>query len=288
MSRFAELKRRNVFRVAAAYLVLSWLLLQVGDVLFEALEVPGWGIKLVLGLLALGFVPVLVFSWAYEITPEGLKKESEVDRSRSITPATGRKLDLVTIALVVLAVGFAVLDRLVIGRDAPATLPAPTTEPQLEPSVAAAEGDNRRSIAVLPFSSFSDDPENAFFASGVHEDILVHLAKIHGLRVISRSSVERYAEARPAIPEIARALRVRHIREGSVRRAGGRVRVSAQLIDATADEHVWAENFDRDLDDVFAIQSEIARHIRRRLEGDLERRRATADFGTPDDQHRGL
>jgi TolB-like protein len=272
MSLFNELKRRNVFRVVGAYIVLSWLLLQIGDVVFGFIEVPDWAGKLLLVFIALGFIPAIVFSWAYELTPEGIKKESEITRTDSVTPDTGRKLNLITIGMIVFAVGFAIVDRVVLrspSTDNGISVESPASEPISAGNSALTPSPDRKSIAVLPFDSFSEDPADAYFASGVQEDILTHLARIADLRVISRSSVEQYSENRPAVSVIAEALNVGHILEGSVRRAGNKVRVTAQLIDARTDEHLWADNFDRDLTDVFAIQTEIAKAIAAAMKASL-------------------
>ena len=288
MSLFVELKRRNVFRVAAAYAVLSWLLLQVGDVLFESLELPNTWNKGLIAVLLLGIIPTVFFSWVYELTPEGIKKESEVDRSESITHHTGRKLDIAVIVLAVVAIGLFGLDRAgVFGErassdrsaenpsvgfegDRAASRSVPSGSPADEEAVAEAGS----GVAILPFDNLSTSEENAFFASGIHEDILTYLSRAQDLRVISRTSVEKYAESDLAMGEIARELGVSHIVEGSVRRAGDRVRVTVQLIEAASDRHLWADNYDRTLDDVFAIQTEIANAIvgqlKAQLSGDAE------------------
>ena len=269
-----ELKRRNVFRVAVLYLVAAWLILQIADVLFGLLEVPGWSLRFVLGLLILGFPVAIVLSWIYELTPEGIRRETEIDRSESISAKTGQRLNLVTIAVVSAAVALLVLDRWVGADRAPAdnaaadSTSAPVAAVDRAPAqTAAAESTpadtqiSDKSVAVLPFSNLSSDEENAYFASGVHEDVLTYLAKVRDLRVISRTTMLRYADREDDIPVIAEELDVRYVLEGSVRRAGDRVRVTAQLIDGRSDEHVWAENYDRSLDDVFAIQSDIAKEI---------------------------
>jgi len=260
MSIFAELKRRNVFRVAAGYIVLGWLLLQVTDVVVPILELPGWVDKLVLFLLVLGFPLVLFFAWAYELTPEGLKKEKDVDRTRSIASLTGRKLDRAIIGILVVALGYFVFDKFThrAPEPAPAAV-APTGE----------AGPPEKSIAVLPFDNLSADEENAFFAAGVHEDVLTNLARISGLRVNSRTSVLQYADKKQNLKEISEALGATYILEGSVRRSANRVRVTAQLIDARNDVHLWAENFDRELTDIFEIQTAIAREITDSLEAEL-------------------
>jgi TolB-like protein len=261
MSLITELKRRNVFRVAAAYVVLSWLALQVGDILFQALSLPEWTLRMLVALVALGFVPVLIFSWVYELTPDGLKKESEIDGSDSITDHTAKKLDYITIGAVALAL--AVLGITQLRNDAPIKVEQPVAETSPVP-VAQPKG-----IAVLPFENLSEDESNAFFAGGVHEEILTHLSRIGDLRVISRTSMLRIAESKLDIRAIGQRLGVSHVLEGSVRKAGDRVRVTVQLIDAGNDEHVWAENYDRTLTDIFAIQSDIALAIADRLHSEL-------------------
>ncbi len=267
-----ELKRRNVFRVAVLYLVAAWLILQIADVLFGLLEVPGWSLRFVLGLLVLGFPVAVALSWIYELTPEGIRRESELDRSESISAKTGQRLNLVTIAVVSAAAALLVLDRWV-GRDdngsefaAEHSLPAPATvaagaKPGSDGTAPDPADVSDKSVAVLPFANLSSDEENAYFASGVHEDVLTYLAKVRDLRVISRTTMLRYSDRGDDISAIAAELDVRYVLEGSVRRAGDRVRVTAQLIDGRSDEHVWAENYDRSLDDVFAIQSDIAKEI---------------------------
>ena len=292
MSLITELKRRNVFRMAILYVVGAWLILQVGDLLFDLMGLPDWALRIVLGILILGFPVALVFSWLYELTPEGLKLERDVDRTASITPETAKKLNAITLVVALIAIGLVVFQQVqMLGsersgetpsgafegdRAASRTAPgARTSEDETSGGAASRSvpggrtADGRKSIAVLPFDNFSEDAGNAFFASGVHEDVLTNLSKIDDLKVISRTSVEQYSSNRPPVSEIAAALGVGHIVEGSVRRAGDRVRVTAQLIDASTDEHLWAESFDRDLTDVFAIQTEIAKAIATALEATL-------------------
>ena len=258
MSFFEELKRRNVFRVAIAYLIMSWLILQVLDVVGPILEFPNWIGRAILLFLAVGFVVSVIVSWAYEVTPEGLKREEDVDRSQSITHATGRKLDFVIIGVLTVALGIFALERFV-WHDHD-TESFATTEP-LE-----------KSIAVIPFANRSADESDAYFVDGIHDDILTQLSKLSGIdRVISRTSVERFRDTDLSIPEIAAALDVATILEGSVQRAGDRVRITMQLIDAANDEHIWADNFDRELtaNNVFDIQSEISTAIATALQAVL-------------------
>jgi TolB-like protein len=256
---FAELKRRNVYKVAVAYAVVAWLLMQIATQVFPFLEIPNWAIRLVIMLLALGFPVALILAWAFELTPEGIKRVEEVARPESITRATGRKLDFLIIGILLLVIGIFAFGRF--GKRAPTTA---------APSVAAAQAIPEKSIAVLPFENFSADKENAFFADGVQDDILTALAKVADLKVISRASVMSYAAgAKRNLREIGQALGVAHVLEGSVRRAGDKVRVSAQLVDTRTDGHLWADTYDRDLADVFAIQSDIAQQIADQLQAKL-------------------
>lgn len=257
----AELNRRNVLRVAVLYIAFSWLLLQVAETVLPIFEVPEWVLRFLVVLLALGFVPALVLSWIYEITPEGIKRETEVHLDDSITRQTGRKLDIAVIALLLVAITIYLFSentpsptgqsqRFAEAENALQSSSSPVTSPALV-----------KGVAVLPFENLSSDPENAFFASGVHEDILTHLAAIKDARVISRTSVKQYAGTRMSMREIAHQLGVTHLVEGSVRRHGNKVRVTVQLVDGRSDQHLWAKNYDRTLRDIFEIQSEIARNI---------------------------
>src|SRR5437870_3933258 len=249
---FAELKRRNVYKVAIAYAIVAWLLLQAASILFPTFEAPPWTMKVFVAVIALGFPIALVLAWAFELTPEGIKRAEDVDLSKSITRKTGRKLDFSIIAVLLLAIAILLFQRL---------------HPNVSPAVSSSLD---KSIAVLPFENFSEDKAFAFFADGVQDEILTDLAKIADLKVISRTSVMQYKNtATRNLPEIAQALKVAHVLEGSVQRSANRVRVSAQLIDARKDTHVWAEKYDRDLADVFAIQSEIAQKIADQLQARL-------------------
>jgi len=249
-SFFAELKRRNVIRVAIAYGIVGWVLTEIASVVFDAFNFPDWGIQLFISFVVLGFPLVLIFAWAFEMTPEGIKRERDIDRSQSITPQTGRKLDRAIIALLVVALGYFVATHDWGTRPEPADI------------TASADSD-RQSVAVLPFTNRSADPENAFFADGVHDDLLTHLSAISALKVISRTSVLQYRDTTKTIPVIADELGVATVLEGAVQRAGDSVRINVQLIDADSDEHLWAQTFDRELSaaNIFAIQSEIAQSI---------------------------
>ena len=277
MSLFSELKRRNVFRVTIAYLIGTWLLLQVVDVVAPILALPPWVGKLVLFLLALGLIPTLLFSWAFEITPEGLKRESEIDRNASIAHQTARKLDFVTIGMVVLALAVFSLDRFLLPENADSS----TAE---EHAVAASDSGSadsmettisgmskKASIAILPFANRSNRDEDQFFTDGIHDDVLMHLANIGSMKVISRTSVMRYRDTDTPIPEIANALGVKNVLEGSVQRAGKQVRITVQLIEAETDDHLWAASYDRELtaENLFAIQTEISREVAEALRLEL-------------------
>ncbi len=259
VSFFDELKRRNVIRLGALYLVSAWLLLQLTDVLSSLLPVPEWAGSLVIMLLALGFLPALIFAWVYEMTPEGLRREVDVDRSQSITHATGRKINTLIVVLLFLAIGGLVADRLIPEQPAP-------LDADLAPAVTASEGP---SIAVLPFSDLSPGQDQQYFTDGLTEELLNLLVRVDGLRIASRTSSFAYRDSSLGVPEISRALNVGHILEGSVRKDGDRLRITAQLIDAGTDRHLWSENFDRELDDIFRIQDEIANSIVAALSGKL-------------------
>jgi TolB-like protein len=263
VSFFEELKRRNVFRVGIAYLITAWLLLQVVDLVLENINAPDWIMQVFMLGLAVGFPVTLVIAWAFEMTPEGLKKEKEVDRSSSITHVTGRKLDRAIIGVLVIALGYFVYDKF--SQDITATSPPGDGASEVATNLPlTAEADpHRKSIAVLPFANRSSREEDAYFADGIHDDLLTSLAKVGSLKVISRTSVMRYRESVLSIPEIAAELGVNTVLEGGIQRSADQVRINVQLIDAASDEHLWAENYDRALSaqNLFAIQSEISREI---------------------------
>jgi len=259
MSLFEELKRRNVIRVGIAYVVVAWLLLQLADIVLNNVAAPHWVFYAVLLLLGIGFVLVVVFSWVFELTPEGLKRESEVDRSQSITPQTGRKLDRLITALLVLALAYFVIDKFVLSpqREA-ARAPATAAQPAAEPAAPAEPAVPDRSIAVLPFIDMSPNHDQEYFSDGLSEELMNVLAKVPELRVAARTSAFFYKGKEVRIDEVGRELHVAHVLEGSVRTAGDRIRVTAQLIKVDDGFHLWSETYDRTLDDVFAIQEEIA------------------------------
>jgi len=237
------------------YGVASWLILQVADVLFSAMDLPSTWVRLVLALLVLGFPLVLILSWVYEMTPEGLKRESEVQAGESITPKTARKLDFLIAVLLVLAIVAIGADRFI-----------PQESDVAEATQAAAnlqEGIPSNSIAVLPFANRSAQADDAYFVDGIHDDILTQLARIGSLTVTSRTSVEQFRDTTMGIPEIGEILGVRNILEGGVQRAGDRVRINLQLIDVRSDDHLWAETFETELtaSNVFEVQGDVARAV---------------------------
>ena len=269
MSLFNELKRRNVLRVGTAYVVAAWLLIQVVETIFPAFGFDDAAIRIVVIVVAIAFIPTLVLSWVFEITPEGLKKEIDVDREQSITPVTGKRLDRFIMVLLALALGYFAFDKFVLD---PARDDLIVEAARLEGRTEALENSwGERSIAVLPFTNRSALEEDVFFVDGVHDDLLTLLSKLGDLKVISRTSVEKFRGTGLSIPEVAARLGVATILEGAVQRAGGQVRINVQLIDAGTDGHLWAETYDRALtaQNIFAIQSDIAQAIAGALEAVL-------------------
>src|SRR6266567_1508432 len=250
-SFFAELKRRNVYKVAIAYGVVAWLLKQVASQIFPFFEIPNWAVRLVVLLLIIGFPVALILAWAFELTPEGIKRAEDVDLSKSVRRKTGRKLDFFIIAVLLLVIAILVFQRL---------------HPKVSPAVSSAL---EKSIAVLPFDNLSRDPDNAYFADGIQDEILTKLAGIGDLKVISRKSTAKYKSTPEDLKTVARELGVASVLEGSVQRAGDRERVNVQLLDARIDTHLWAKSYDRDLKDVFAVESEVAQEIADALQAKL-------------------
>src|SRR5437016_13117331 len=228
-SFFAELKRRKVHRVAIAYAVAAWLLIQIATQVFPFFEIPNWAVRLIVLVLVLGFPIALTLSWIFDLTPQGIRRTEESDRSLAALP---------------------------VGPAAIRNIP-------------------EKSIAVLPLENLSDDKENEYFAAGVHDDVLSSLAKVADLKVISRTSVQQFKSGVRNLREIGLALGVAHILEGTARRAGNRIRVNAQLIDARSDAHLWGETFDREITDLFALQSELAERITQALRANLSAREKT-------------
>jgi len=262
LSFFKELKRRNVYRVGLAYAIISWLVLQVVDVVVPILELQPWVGKLLFVMLAAGLPVALILAWAFELTPEGIKHDHEVDHKQPAAAQSGRKLDFIIIGLMAVALIYFALNH-------------DWSENRGSRNIGTASG---QSIAVLPFANRSALVDDVFFVDGVHDDLLTLLSKLGDLKVISRTSVERFRDTSLSIPEVASRLGVATVLEGAVQRAGGQVRIIVQLIDAGTDEHLWAESYDRELtaENIFAIQSDIAEAIAQALQAVL----------TPDEQSR--
>ena len=240
---FAELKRRNVYKVAIAYGVVAWLLMQVASQIFPFFEIPNWAVRLVVLLLVIGFPVAVILAWAFELTPEGIKRTKDVDLSKSVRRTSGRKLDFFIIAVLLLVIGILLFQRL---------------HPNISPTVSSSL---KKSIAVLPFENLSEEKANAYFADGIQGEILTKLAGIGDLKVISRSSTAKYKSKPEDLKTVAHELGVATVLEGTVQKAGNRVRVNVQLLDARVDTHLWAKSYDRDLKDVFAVESEVAQEV---------------------------
>jgi TolB-like protein/Flp pilus assembly protein TadD len=248
---FAELKRRNVYKVAVAYAVVSWLLVQIATQVFPFFEIPNWCVRLVVLAIIIGFPIALVIAWAFELTPEGIKRTEDVDPV--VQPgAKSHTWIYVAIVAALLSVGLFMLGRYGFRNASSASSELPA-----------------KSIAVLPFDNLSRDPDNAFFAEGVQDEILTRLAKVADLKVIARTSTQRFKSAPPDLRDVAKQLGVMHILEGSVQKANDQVRVNVQLINAMTNAHLWAEIYDRKLSDIFAVQSDIAKTVADTLQAKL-------------------
>lgn len=277
MSLFAELKRRNVIRVGVAYLIAAWLVLQIIDVVGPILGIPDWVPQTLLLLLGLGLVAALIIAWAYELTPDGIRRESRVDPDASITVQTGRKLNQITIGLLVAVLAVVATDRLIPESGTPAE-PAPIVQDVAATPAEAAvtatgqkagavpPGDARESVAVLPFAAMSSGVDDEYFADGLTEEILNSLAALPELLVTARTSSFHFKGQNLPVQQIAATLGVGHVVEGSVRRAGERVRITAQLIRAGDGFHLWSDTYDRTLEDIFAVQEDIAEKIAETLD----------------------
>jgi len=260
MSLFEELKRRNVFKVAAAYTIVGWLIMQAGEVMGPALHLPEWVDSVLAFFLILGFPLAIVFAWAYEITPEGLKLEKDVNHEASTTPQGSKQLERIIMIVLALALGYFAFDKFVLD---------PARDVEVADVLLESFGD--KSIAVLPFENRSNREEDQFFTDGMHDDLLTTIAKIGSMKVISRTSVMEYKDTIKKIPQIAQELGVAHILEGGIQRSGNHVRINVQLIDAVTDEHLWAETYNRELtaENLFAVQSEITKKIADALQAQL-------------------
>ena len=254
-SFFSELRRRNVYKVAVAYAVIGWLLVQIATQVFPFLEIPNWVVRLVIALVAIGFPIALIIAWAFELTPEGIKRTEDVNVSE---PPARRKHAWIYVAAIggALSVGLFFLGRYTVKDSA--------TPRQIETATVP-----EKSIAVLPFANLSRDPENAYFAAGIQDEIITRLSKIADLKVISCTSTQRFKSSPDDVPAIAAQLKVANILEGSIQRTTDAVRVNVQLIKGETDTHLWADTFDRKLTDIFAVESEIAKTIATTLQAKL-------------------
>ncbi len=275
MQLFKELQRRNVFRVTLGYVVSCWLLLQIADVLLGVIEAPGWVLQTMFLFVALGFPVVVFFSWAYEVTPEGIKREEDVDRSQSTTHVTGRKLDRAIVVVLIISLGYFIWESRFKEsghEDLPGSGQTSVAD-QGESGPAAQSNDadigaaviSDKSIAVLPFVNMSEDAGNEYFSDGLSEELLNLLAQIPELKVAARTSSFSLKGRNLHVSEVGEMLKVAHVLEGSVRKAGDRVRITAQLIKVDDGYHLWSDTYDRTLDDIFAIQDEIAYSVVQQL-----------------------
>ena len=257
MSIFSELKRRNVFRIGVAYLIVAWLLMQVAALAVPALRLPDWVTTFVVFILSLGFPIALLLAWAFELTPDGFQKTKDVPLEQSIRRLTGQRLNYAVIVLLAIAVVVLLVDR---SRLEPAESVAEPVDISINPS-----------LAVLPFDNMSEDPEQEHFADGLTEELLNVLATLDDLRLVSRTSSFAFKGSSLALSEIAGQLGVAHILEGSVRRSGDNIRITAQLIEAGSDSHLWSQTYDEDLsvDNVFDIQEDVAEAVSRTLHASL-------------------
>jgi len=248
---FGELKRRNVYKVAIAYAVIAWLLIQAGSILFPTFEAPGWVMKVFVAIIAAGFPIALVLAWAFELTPEGIKRTEEVSPHKTMTPRTARKIDFVIIGVFALVIALLLYDRYRPGK------------------TSSSSNALQKSIAILPFENLSEEKANAYFAEGIQDEILTKLAAVRDLKVISRTSTAKYQSKPDNLKSVAQELGVSTILEGAVQRAGDKVRVNVQLIDSNSDAHLWAKSYDRELKDILAVESEVAEQIADALKANL-------------------
>jgi len=267
MSIFAELKRRSVFRVALGYIGISWLVIQVIETLFGIYGIDESIAQVIVNVLAIGFVPAMILAWVFEWTPDGIRRDSEADRNAPGMQALGKRLDRAVIVVLVLAVGFFAFDKFVLD-------PARDAERELEAeergrTQAFIGSYGTKSIAVMPFDNMSPDPDQEYFADGISEELLNLLVRIQDLRVISRTSSFALRDEGLSIPELGSRLTAAHILEGSVRKSGNKIRITAQLIEANTDTHLWSQTYDRELDDIFDVQDEIAQLVVDELKAEL-------------------
>jgi len=279
MTLYEELKRRNVIRMAGLYVVGAWFIVQVASTMLPAFDFPPWALRAVIVVLAVGFVPAMVFSWVFELTPEGLKREKDVERSESISPHTGRKLDRTIMIVLALALGYFAFDKFALAPRRDAALVATTTESVRANAAKIGAGSpaaDEKSIAVLPFVNMSNDPAQEFFSDGIAEELLNQLAQFPDLMVAARTSAFQFKDKNLDVADIGRKLNVAHVLEGSVRKDGARLRITAQLIKTATGFHVWSQTFERDAAEVFKVQDEISTAIAKALEAKLSGRPASA------------
>ena len=267
MSFFDQLNKRNVIRMAALYLMSAWLIVQVAEALLPLFAVPHWVPTTLSVLLAIGFVPALICSWIFELTPEGVKLESQISPEQSLASRTGKRMDRLIMLGIPIVIAVLIADRFWLSEGEIAAVQSP-----------AVAGET--SIAVLPFLNMSSDADNEYFADGISEELLNVLARVEGLKVASRTSAFSFKESELPVPEIARQLDVRHVLAGSVRKQGERVRISAQLVNADSDAQLWSQTYERDLIDIFGVQEEIAQAITTELEGLLGKREVQVTAST--------
>ncbi|MEO6364891.1 MAG: tetratricopeptide repeat protein [Luteimonas sp.] len=251
-----ELRRRNVIRVAGLYLASAWLLVQVAATVLPMFSAPPWVARGLIIVLLIGFVPALMFNWIFQWTPDGLMREADVGSAHSIAPQSGKRMDRLIMVMLTLAVAYFAVDKFLLSPVRESTRMESARQEGRSEAIVQAHGE--RSIAVLPFVDMSQGKDQEYFSDGISEELLNLLAKIPALRVISRSSAFSYKGKEVDIPTVAKELNVAHILEGSVRKSGNKVRITAQLIDGRSDTHLWSETYDRPMDDIFAIQDEIA------------------------------
>ena len=274
MSFFGELKRRNVFRVATAYVVAAWLIVQVVETIFPAFGFGSGAVRVAVIVLIITFIPALVLAWVFEITPEGLKRETELRKTAAPARPSARLLDRIILVLLALALGYFAFDKFLLDPVRDREKIAEARQEGRAEAIVESYGDI--SIAVLPFVNLGPDPDQEYFSDGIAEEVLNLLARVPGLRVISRTSAFSFKGRNVTLGEIARELAVRYVLEGSVRQAGDRVRVTAQLIEAASDRHVWSESYERPLENIFAIEDEIAQAVLPAIEFQLTGRPPTA------------
>ena len=268
-SVFAELKRRNVIRMAGLYLVGAWLVTQVAGTLLPVFEAPAWVMKTLVGLLAVGFVPALIFAWVFELTPEGIKRDAEVKPEESIAPQTARRMDRTIIVVLVVALAYFGFDKYALAPRREAAAVAAATQvkaAKTEPAAPVAAEVSPKSVAVLPFVNMSGDPKNEFFSDGITEEILNALAQIADLKVAARTSAFAFKGKDPDLRKVGEVLGVATVLEGSVQRSGDEVRITAQLIDSRSGFHLWSERYDRKLTNIFAVEDEISKAIADKLQ----------------------